>query len=204
MPVLASPALGHGLELEPKTYDDLLTTPDDGKRYEVICGEIVVSSTPPTKHQIALGELAFRFHDHLMGEKLGLPLIGPYDVKLSHHNIVAPDMVAVVRQRIHVFTEPYADGPPDVIVEVLSPETRQRDLTIKAALYADFGVREYWVVDPETEGILVNVLQDGQYVALENRDGLARSRVFPALEIPVSEVFEFPDWWKARNSDETE
>jgi Uma2 family endonuclease len=204
MAVVASTTLGRELKLAPKTYDDLLTTPDDGKRYEVICGEIVVSSSPPMKHQYALGQLAYRFHDHLIGKKLGLPLIGPYDVILSRHNVVAPDLVAIVRQRMKILTVSYADGPPDVIVEVLAPETRQRDLVTKAALYTDFGVREYWVVDPETEDILVNVLRDGQYSALENHLGCVRSDVFPGLEIRASDVFQFPDWWIAKASNETE
>ncbi len=135
---------------------------------------------------------------------MGFSSIAPYDVKFSRHNVVAPDLIAVHRKRLRVITELNAEGPPDVDRRGPRPETRRRDLVTKAALYADFGVIEYWVVDPETDRIRSTRFGMVGTACSRISGGFARSEVFPGLKIRVTEIFALPEWWAAKISKETE
>lgn len=195
MSVLAPPRTEHELlQLEPKTYIDLLATPDDGNRYELVAGDIVMSPAPATKHQYALGQLHLRLSNHVLRRQLGLVLFAPVDVKLSVHNVLQPDLIVVSRARVKIVTERFVDGPPDVIVEILSPSTRMQDLVTKAALYADHGVLEYWIVDPETDAIAIYSLREGRYVPLPKRGEYVRSEALPGLRVRAKDIFTMPDW----------
>lgn len=190
-------------ELQPQTYDDLRAMPEDGHRYELIHGEIVMSPSPKTKHQDVLGELFALVHRFARDSHLGRAYIAPLDVKFSPHNVVQPDLLFVRRENAQIVTIDYVDGAPDLIVEVLSPSNRLQDLVKKAVLYAEYGVPEYWIVDPDSEKVVINIWQNGQYVALADEDGVARSSVLTGLEIRQADIFELPDWMTT-NLDETE
>jgi Uma2 family endonuclease len=189
---LASPAIS--AEIGSKTYDDLLAMPDDGNRYELIFGEIVMAAAPKRKHQYALFQLGKLLDAYARDHRLGEVYIAPYDVKLSVHNVVEPDIVFVRRSRLSILTEDFVDGPPDLVVEVLSPTNRAHDLVKKATLYADFGIPEYWIVDPVTDSVTVHVLDAGHYQAVSHRPGVATSTVLPGLEIRTEDVFAPQDW----------
>ena len=176
---MASPATS--AEIGSKTYDDLLAMPDDGNRYELIFGEIVMTASPKRKHQFALFQLGKLLDAYARDHRLGEVYIAPYDVKLSVHNVVEPDILFVRRSRLNILTEDFVDGPPDLVVEVLSPTNRAHDLVKKATLYADFGIPEYWIVDPVTDVITVHVLEAGHYRPLPNRPGIAESLVLAGL-----------------------
>lgn len=180
-------------QLEIKTYDDLVALPNDGNRYELIFGEIVMSPAPKLKHQRAAKRLAIMIEAHLERTKSGELILAPFDVKLSATNVVEPDLFVVARANLPRLTNDFLIGPPDLVVEVLSPSNRAQDLVRKANLYLTFGVTEYWVVDPDAAAITVNVLRDGLYAADTHPDGIARSRVFPGLEIDPVAVFAMPD-----------
>lgn len=74
--------------------------------------------------------------------------MAPYDAILSQHDVVQPDLVFVSEERRHLITESNLQGAPDLAVEVVSPASRERDFGVKRKLYAQFGVREHWLVDP--------------------------------------------------------
>ena len=95
----------------------------------------------------------------------------------------------------------HADGAPDLVVEVLSPSNRAVDLIKKAALYLNYGVPEYWVVDPESESITVNVNVDGQYIALESDDGRANSSALRGFSVDPKEIFSEPAWLSSAKSE---
>ena len=103
--------------------------------------------------------------------------------------VVIPDLLFISRKRLHLVGPTAIEGPPDLVVEILSPATRSRDLGAKMALYARFGVREYWVVDPVARSISVFVLRDGRYEPLPQEGGIARSIVLPGLAIDVAALF---------------
>lgn len=190
------------IQVQPHTYDDFRSIPEDGHRYELIFGEIVISPSPHTKHQHALGELFTRMKQFVHERQLGRVYFAPVDVKLSPNNVVQPDLLFVKRQRLRIVRNEFIDGAPDLVVEALSPANRMRDLVKKAVLYGLHGVPEYWIVDPETNTMTVHIWRDGQYVA-EVEDGVSRSAVLAGFEVRPAELFELPDWMSA-NPDETE
>jgi len=177
--------------LRPLTYDDLLVMPDDGNRYEIINGELVVTPAPLARHQRVLLRLT-RLLDRFLEEHSGGELfIAPFDIVLGPHDVVEPDLLVIATQQGRVRgTENAFVGPPVLVVEIISPSSERTDLIKKMALYARSGVPEYWTVDPERHELTIHVLADGTYVQAEADDaGCIASKVFPGLRVHTREVF---------------
>ena len=169
----------------PLTYDDLLRTPEnDGKRYEIIGGEMVVTASPAKKH-VWLGARLSRWLGNFAEEHaLGEVYPGPVDVRLTPYDIVVPDIIFIRAERAHIFGDQLVDGPPDLIVEILSPSTRRHDLTDKMRLYARAGVAEYWVIDPLAKTVRsLRSRPPGEYEAIEPVEGRVASRVLAGLVV---------------------
>jgi Uma2 family endonuclease len=128
-------------------YRDLLATPSDGKRYELLDGEVVVTAAPTPGHQRCVLEMTLRFVEYFRGRDIAEVFVSPIDVILAEQDVVEPDIV-VVSDPAQV-SKRGIEGPPLVVVEVLSPSTRASDRTIKAQRYARLGIAHYWIVDPE-------------------------------------------------------
>ena len=173
----------------PLTYDDLLETPDDGNRYEIIGGELIVSPSPTPKHQLALRNLFLLVHEHSRKDDAGEVFFAPLDVRFHPHDIVEPDLLFIRKERLHLIEEKLIEGAPDLVVEVLSPSSRRRDQVRKMALYARSGVEEYWIADPENNDLLIYTLADGQYQQVPPSDGSVRSRLLPDLVVDIASVF---------------
>lgn len=173
----------------PYTGEDLAGIPDDGLRYEVIGGELVVSPAPSTKHQRVSFRLSRILGDHLERVGIGEAFAAPIDAILGTHDIVQPDLVVVLQHHAERITDAGIDGAPDIVIEITSPSSQRIDRIRKSATYATFGVPEYWIVDPETETILVQTLVNGRYQTIE---GAFRSVQLPGLVIDPSAVFALP------------
>jgi Uma2 family endonuclease len=170
----------------PWTYEDYLDFPDDGKRYEIVDGEVFVTPAANTRHQDLLGWVFVRLHEHLERYGGGRVIIGPVDVVLSPTNVVEPDIVFVADADSQRITPANLQGPPTLAVEVLS-EARH-DRVRKRRLYAQFGVAEYWIVDPDGERVEVHRLEGQQYptpTLLEAGTQLTTA-LLPGLSIEVS------------------
>jgi Uma2 family endonuclease len=127
-------------------YDDYCAIPPDGKRYELIDGQVYVTPAPSPLHQRLVGRL-FR----LLSEYFLAPaevFVAPIDVILTPHDVVQPDLVVVANQS--QVSRRGIEGPPLLVVEVLSPTTTVYDRTTKAQRYAALGISHYWLADPET------------------------------------------------------
>lgn len=171
------------------TYQDLANTPDDGNRYEIINGQLIVSPVPPLVHQEVLGRLVVWLAIYVRDRELGEVHLGPVEVRLSPHNSVQPDIVFVSSDRFGIQRQTHIEGAPDLVIEVLSDHTRRFDLVQKRALYAMAGVPEYWIVDLKDRTFAVLTLVDGQYDVVAAGDGVVRSLVVPGFEIAVADVF---------------
>jgi len=136
--------------------------------------------------------LGTRCHNFVDVNELGVVYTSPPDVRLFQHDIVVPDIMFVSHARRGIVRRNMIDGAPDLIIEVLSPSTRGRDLTEKAALYAAAGVREYWLVDPRTRAITVRAFEAGTETTVRE-SGVVRSIVLPGFEVDVAELFA--DLW---------
>ena len=152
-PVSNSARPAPGMKL---TYDDFVLFPDDGKRHELIDGEHYVTAAPNTKHQQVTIELVFLIRSWLEDHSVGRLFTAPYDVVLSRFDVVEPDLIYLSNERAAaIMTTLHLRGAPELVVEIGSPSTRQRDETIKRRLYERMGVSEYWFVDPELDVVRV-------------------------------------------------
>ena len=157
---MRSPAAPADLRL---TYDDFLLFPDDGKRHEIIDGEHYVTPSPNLRHQDLVGRLFMAIGTHLSAHPgTGRIFLAPLDVVLSYHDVVEPDLLFVAADQKAILTEKNVQGPPALVIEVLSKSTRKRDAQIKRRLFERTGVREYWLVDPELDTVQVFRPLDGR------------------------------------------
>ena len=144
------------------TYEDYKNTPED-ERYELLDGELVMSEAPRIVHQSVDMELGTLMNLFVKENDLGRVFSAPTDVVLSDTIVVQPDLLFISKQRAHIITEQNIQGAPDLVVEILSPSTANRDWTIKRGLYARYGVKELWIVDPDAKIIWVMLLRDGDF-----------------------------------------
>src|SRR5581483_12349555 len=115
----------------------------------------------------------------------------PADVVLSETDVVVPDIIYVSRSNSSIITDKNIQGAPDLIIEILSPSTASRDIGIKKRLYEKYGVKEYWILDPDQQTIAIFTLTSGRFSEtpkLTVKNELS-SALFPSLKIPLSSIF---------------
>ena len=172
------------------TYADYLKTSDD-ERYELLHGELVMAPAPLIDHQYALINLIIAIGAFVKKHKLGKVYSAPFDVVLSDTNVVQPDLLFVSTARQHSITPENIQGAPDLVVEILSPSTAERDRTVKFELYAQHGVHEYWIVDPDARTITVFLLNEGEFEEVDTyseRETLT-SPMLTGFSIALDEIF---------------
>lgn len=167
-----------------------LSQPDDGKLYEVLNGELIMAAAPTVRHQEISFKVAKILDAFVLSKKLGKVLISPVDVVLGD-DLTEPDVVFVSVERKAIIGRERLTGAPDLVVEVLSLSTSERDLRYKWDLYARSGVREYWVVNPEAETVEVLTLVKKVYKrhVLAEGEGSITSKVLEGFDVPVKNVF---------------
>lgn len=175
------------------TYEDYLETPEDGRRYEIIDGELYMSAAPNIAHQIAVTRLTVILESHVRRGGLGRVLVAPTAVWLSDTNVVEPDLLFVCAERLDRLEERRVRHAPDLVVEVLSPSTARTDRHAKAQLYARFGVGHYWLVDPARREIVAYALEPGgayrEPARAAGEETLA-APPFADLAVPLAEVWD--------------
>ncbi len=138
------------------TWRDALLMPEDGKRYEAIDGELYVTPAPSRRHQRVSLKLGIALLELLEKPGHGWIYAAPIGVEFPEtEEGVQPDIVFVSRARAERLVEEGIRGAPDLVVEILSPKTAERDRTIKKKLYQRQGVAQYWIVDPDAETVEV-------------------------------------------------
>lgn len=167
------------------TYEDYLLFPDDGKRHELIDGDHYVTPAPTTKHQRVSANLLGFLFAHLQQSKRGKVFAAPTDVVLSDLDVVQPDLLFISHARSSIITPKNIQGPPDLVVEILSETTRKTDEVIKRKLYERYKVPEYWIVDPELESVKIYRLSNQGYARVAELSAEASN----ALNTPL-----LPDW----------
>jgi len=145
------------------TYKDYVCIPEDGYRYEVLWGELIMPPSPTAGHQRVLGNLFSALHQHVTAHDLGAVYIAPLDVVLSEHNVLQPDILFISKERLDIVTETHVAGSPDLVIEVLSPGTAAADRGRRMDAYAAFGVAHCWLVDPRSHTFEVYELRGERY-----------------------------------------
>ena len=168
---------------------------EDGLRHELIDGEHFVTPTPVTRHQLLVGRLSFEIELYLrahpgVGQLFGVPL----DVVLSVHDVVEPDLILIASDQMEILTPKNVQGAPALVIEVLSPSTRKRDLGIKRQLFDRGGVREYWIVDGRLNRIDVHRRgADGALTVAHqleaSADAALTTPILPGFELSLGRLF---------------
>ncbi len=146
------------------TYRDYEALPNDGKRYEIHDGELYVTAAPTSDHQIVSMRLSAFLHGHVEARQLGIVLAAPLDVILADTTILQPDIVYLDRERRPALHQRGVDGPPTLVVEILSPSTALTDRGTKRQLCARYVVRHFWIVDLDARAIEAYALRGADYV----------------------------------------
>ena len=187
MPVEINEALP---EYKRYTYSEYCTW-DDGKRWELIDGTPCAMAAPSWKHQAISGELFGQLHEFLKGNQCKV-FAAPFDVRLNADSgddtVVQPDLVVICDRSKLIGTG--CIGTPDMTVEILSPSTVTHDRVRKFKLYQQYGVREYWIVDPETKMVSAHILKDGEYIVKNYADtDTAPVYILEGCTINLPEIF---------------
>jgi len=181
-------------ETEPKyyTYNDFLEW-DEDVRAELLDGEIVMMAPPFRAHQGVVTELLFQIKSYLKGKKCKV-YPAPFAVRLfpqknkRDDTVFEPDIVVVCDQE--KLDDKGCNGPPDMVIEVISPSSAKYDRVLKFRKYQKAGVREYWIVDPEIKTVQVNILENGHYVtSVFDETDKAPVTVLEGCEIDLAGVF---------------
>ena len=172
------------------TYEDYLSTSDD-ERYELLDCVLIMPPAPNTAHQSVQTELGWRMARFVRERGLGHFFFAPTDVVLSETDVVQPDLLFISGERAGIITPANIQGAPDLIVEIRSDSTAERDETLKRQLYAERGVQEYWLVDPDAATIAVLLLRGDAY-AEETVYSMGQTLTSPTLagfSVNLDEIF---------------
>jgi Uma2 family endonuclease len=172
------------------TYEDYLQLSED-RRCELIEGEFHRVPSPSEYHQRVSGNLEFVLRKLAREHSLGMVYDAPFDIVLSDENVVQPDILFISKERSHIITEKNVQGAPDLVIEITSNATERWDRGTKRKLYAKFGVREYWIVDPDHKTIEVMTRGKSGFVTAgtyNERESLV-SPLLKGLSVDLNEVF---------------
>ena len=174
------------------SYEQLCLLPEDRQRHELFDGEHVMTPSPSHRHQAIVVRLTTALDNYVQANALGRVYVSPLDMPFEPHTVLQPDVLFIRKDRLGILGDEIVEGAPDLVVAVLSPSTFYNDLRRKMAVYSRFGVREYWIADPEKQTIELypptgNQLQlRHSYSAEETLE----SPLLPGLRLPVRPVFE--------------
>jgi len=172
-----------------KTVEDFMNMPE-GTRAELIDGELFMSPAPKTPHQRAVMRLITLLDAFVRSRSLGEVFVAPFDVHLPSGDIVEPDII-YISSRNQGIVQDWIRGVPDLVVEVISPDGVERDRFVKRDLYAQNGIGEYWIVDPQAQTVEVFSLTGDRYEpnGYFERDNAVASALLPEFKVRVAEIF---------------
>ena len=173
------------------TYQDYLEETDEGEIYEIIEGDLLMTPPAPNiKHQFISRDLEFLLFQYVKEQALGEVAYAPIDVVLDDKNVVQPDIVFISKNNIDIIQEKAVVGNPDLVIEILSPSSIQRDRYEKRKLYERFKIKEYWIIDPPNCSIEVLTLKNDRYelYSFASREGAVKSFVIEGFEVELSEI----------------
>ncbi len=178
--------------LSPMTYEAFLDWAGEDTLAEWVDGEVVMYSPASDRHQDLVRFLTSVFSIYVETHNLGVVRPAPFQMKLEHAGR-EPDVLFVAQEHLDCLQETYLDGPADLVVEVISPESAGRDRGEKFYEYEAGGVPEYWLIDPQKERAEFYQLRDGQYQQVSSdAEGVYRSEVLPGFWLRVAWLWQEP------------
>ncbi len=172
------------------TYEDYAKLPE-GAPYQLIGGELVMSPSPVPYHQKILRDIGFEIYRFVRERDLGEVFYAPIDVYLQETETYQPDIIFISKDRLEIIGEKKIEGPPDLVIEILSEATAYYDLRHKKKVYERTGVREYWIVDPMERSIEVYENQNGEFKLRDRAEekGKVSSKVLEGLSLALEGIF---------------
>ncbi len=172
------------------TYADYLKI-EDGNRYEVFNGDLIMVPAPTLDHQFISKKLVLLLDPFVTSKMLGNVAYAPVDVVFDDETVLQPDILFVKSDNTNILRKESVQGAPDLIVEIISPSSTFYDTVEEKEVYRKHGVSEYWIVFPEEKVIEVLTLENGEYVEFSNsrKDGFVESNIISGLKIDSNEVF---------------
>jgi Uma2 family endonuclease len=182
------------------TAEDYRLTPEGPPWLQLIEGELVQEPSPNSSHQLVHADLYRILASQVWEQRLGLVIAAPMDVWLDNENVLQPDLLYVSRRRAGIVADDGVHGPPDLVVEILSPSSGSRDLIQKRRIYARSGVEEYWLVDPRSRQVTVfRFAETGESpIRIAAPGEQLASPLFPGFSIDVGSIFQSADERAAR------
>jgi len=180
------------IEAERFTAEDYRAMPNDGRRYQLVDGELHMAPAPNSYHQEIVWNLSRILGRYIDAHPVGRIYPAPYDVYLSEGDVLQPDLLFLASLRQNLRQEDGLHGAPDLVIEVLSVSTSQLDKKKKRAIYARTGVKEMWLVDPILQQIhLYDFARDpAKAIRLVEDDETFESELLPGLTVSAAEVFK--------------
>jgi len=175
------------------TYAEYCLLPDDGQRYEVLDGKVVVSPAAGSEHQGIQAALSHYLYAAIALRRRGR-VFSDIDCHLLVHDIVRPDLVVVLPAHTHRIIATHIVGTPDLAIEILSPSTAARDRTSKKHRYEAAGTPELWIVDGSKRAVAQFVHDGKRFGPAIVHTAKIRLAILPKVEIPLREV------WRAATS----
>jgi Uma2 family endonuclease len=171
------------------TFEDWVSIPEDPSRlYEIVDGELFVGPPPRPRHQQVAVSLTRILSTLAVQHGLGEVLTSPVGVRLENDTVTEPDVLFVASDRLHIVDwDGYILGPPDLVVEILSPSNREYDRTLKRKRYLASGVAELWIVDSDEHAI--EVWRPGEDARMVSSGSVEWSVGEKTFEIPLAEIF---------------
>ncbi|GHV76209.1 hypothetical protein AGMMS49942_10300 [Spirochaetia bacterium] len=189
-----SDLLLHETEKTHYTYADYLSWETD-KRYELMDGVAYMMASPTVTHQDISMELSVQFGNFLLGKPCEV-FAAPLDVRLfpredrTDDTVLQPDLL-VMCDKTKLSGGWSCDGAPDMVIEIVSPSNTVREMLRKFNYYLDAGVREYWVVDHDTQTVQVHVLENGHFIStIYKKDGTIPVSILPGLEVDLTSLWD--------------
>ena len=171
------------------TFDEYQNLKYDGFQYEIIEGVMKLTPAPFDRHQSLIGEIHAAIYNFLKLKPKGIVRIAPRDVKFNEQTTYQPDILFIAKERLKINTEPFVDGAPDFIVEILSKGTISIDVRKKFLDYEKYGVKEYWIMNPDDIYLSEFYhLLDGKYEQFEPENNIVKSKAIEGFEIDLTEL----------------
>lgn len=186
------PAIAKVPEYEPSTIEEFLAWEDD-KWAEWVDGKVIRMTAVTLGHQEIVNFLVAILRLYVEEHDLGMVSTAPYAMHLpTRQRVREPDLIFVSRDRMDRLKDLYLDGAADVVVEVVSPESRRRDRVEKVIDYEAEGVREYWLIDPHLRQVELRRLGDGRYRLIEPEEGIFTSDAIPGFRLRIDWLWQQP------------
>jgi Uma2 family endonuclease len=162
------------IQSPPRTILEVFESLPEGTLAEVVNNQLVMSPAPTSKHQRVLRSIFRQIDTYVETHQLGEVFFAPLDVYLDEENVFEPDLVFISTERLHILKDNIY-GAPDLVVEVLSPGTENRDKRDKKAVYEKYGVKEYWIANPVTKKVIGYRLEGNRFTEITSEDSVIES-----------------------------